>query len=256
MAERLQKILARAGLGSRRECEKLISAGRVKVNGEVAELGSKAEVGKDIIEVDGRKLNIAAEALTYVAIYKPRFVLSHREASLSKPFAALQRRRTILDYVDLPVRLFPVGRLDLESEGLMLLTNDGELANQIAHPRYGHEKEYRVLLAVRPDEDQLEALRHGVVLEDGYRTAPAKVWVAETLGRGAWVHFVLMEGRKRQIREMCRQVGLPIVRLIRIRMGSLPLGRLKPGEWRLLSPQEVEALRAKKLPKRGKTKDR
>ena len=251
MAERLQKILSRAGLGSRRECEKLISDGRVKINGAIAVLGSKAEAGKDLIELDGRKLSVPTEEFTYIAVYKPRFVLSHSESKTKKTSENLQRRKTILDYIDLPLRLFPVGRLDLESEGLMLLTNDGELANQIAHPRYGHEKEYRVLVATRPDEEQLKALRHGIVLEDGYRTAPAKVWVADTLGRGAWLHFVLTEGRKRQIREMCRQIGLPIVRLIRIRMGSLQLGRLKPGEWRFLTPQEVEELQMKKMPKKS-----
>jgi len=254
VAERLQKILSRAGLGSRRECEKLISEGRVKVNGAVALLGSKAEAGKDLIEVDGKRLSVPTEEFTYIAVYKPRFVLSHLESGMKKTSENFKRRKTVMDIIDLPLRLFPVGRLDLESEGLMLLTNDGELANQIAHPRYGHEKEYRVLVAVRPDEEQLEALRHGIVLEDGHRTAPVKVWVADTLGRGAWLHFVLTEGRKRQIREMCRQIGLPIVRLIRIRMGSLQLGRLKPGEWRYLTPQEVEALRAKRMPEKPRSR--
>ena len=245
ITERIQKILARAGFGSRRECEKFISDGRVKVNSERASLGSKADAIKDRIEVDGVLIKIRSEPLVYIAIYKPRFVLSHVDMNPNKRSSTYQRRKTILDFIDLPTRLFPVGRLDLESEGLMLLTNDGELANRITHPRYGHEKEYRVLLARHPDDKQLGALRRGVVLEDGYRTLPAKVWMAEDAGRGAWSHFILTEGRKRQIREMCGQLALPVVRLVRIRIGSLLLGRLKPGEWRFLSPQEVATLYGK-----------
>ena len=124
-----------------------------------------------------------------------------------------------------------------------MLTNDGDLANRLSHPRYGHEKEYRVLVAKRPDEDQLEAWRHGIVLSDGTRTRPAEVWVEETVGKGAWLRVILREGRKRQIREMCALTGLPVVRLIRVRIGPLRLHNLKPGEWRYLTEQEIAELK-------------
>ncbi len=236
MEERLQKILARAGWGSRRACEALITAGRVRVNGQIVEIGSKADPDNDTITVDGRKI-AAAEALVYVALNKPRGVLSAVEAPDPRP--------TVRSLVTLAGTLYPVGRLDVESEGLMLLTNDGELANRLTHPRYGHEKEYRVLVARRPDQDQLEAFRHGVVLEDGRRTLPAEVNFDSGFGKGAWLRIILREGRKRQIREMCALVGLPVVRIVRVRIGTLMLGTLKPREWRLLTEKEVAELKGK-----------
>ena len=235
MEERLQKILARAGFGSRRACETLITARRVIVNGQVASIGSKADPLVDHILVDGRPIK-AAEALQYVALHKPRGVLSAVEAPDPRP--------TVRDLVDLPGTLYPVGRLDIESEGLILLTNDGELANRLTHPRYGHEKEYRVLLTRRPDEQQLEAWRHGVVLEDGQRTAPAEVNLEGQAGEGAWLRVVMREGRKRQIRETAGRIGLRVQRIIRVRIGTLLLGNLKPRQWRVLTAQEVEALKS------------
>jgi 23S rRNA pseudouridine2605 synthase len=234
MEERLQKIMAKAGLGSRRDCEQIIAAGRVLVNGKAAILGSKADPEVDRIVVDGSLLK-KPESLAYIAMNKPRGVLSTTDAPDS--------RQTVRDLVPLPGTLYPVGRLDVESEGLILLTNDGDLANKLTHPRYGHEKEYRVLVAKIPDDAQLEAWRHGIVLEDGYRTAPASVSVDATAGKGAWMRVVLREGRKRQIREMGFRTGLPVVRIIRVRIGSLLLGGLKPGEWRTLSPKEVAVLK-------------
>lgn len=234
MEERLQKILARAGLGSRRSSEAIISAGRVRVNGKVAQLGEKADPEKDSITVDGRPLK-GAEKLTYVALNKPTGVLS----AVTSP----DPRPTVLDLVDVSQRLYPVGRLDVDSEGLMLLTNDGELANRLTHPRYGHEKEYRVLVARHPDEEQLDIWRRGVVMEDRSRTAPAQVEVEGFHGKGAWLRVVLREGRKRQIREVGQLIGLPVARIIRVRIGSLLLGNLKPGEWRNLTDQEVAALK-------------
>lgn len=234
--ERLQKILARAGYGSRRACEELITAGRVRVNDVVAVLGMKADAQQDRITVDGRPVRIE-ESPVYIAMYKPRNVLSTVRTQ--------DQRRTVLDLIDIPQRVFPVGRLDADSEGLIILTNDGELANRLTHPRFGHEKEYRVLVARRPDEEQLEAWQHGVVLEDGYRTAPAEVRVESHFGRGAWLRVVMREGRKRQIREIGRRLGLPVVRIIRVRIGTLRLGALKPGEWRLLTQEEVEELKGK-----------
>jgi 23S rRNA pseudouridine2605 synthase len=235
MEERIQKIMARAGLGSRRDCEVLIQAGRVRVNGVVAIIGGKADPSRDQITVDGNPL-AKSESLVYVAMHKPRGVLSTVEAP--------DPRRTVRDLVPLPGTLYPVGRLDVDSEGLILLTNDGDLANRLTHPRYGHEKEYRVLVARQPDHQQIEAWLHGVVLEDGYRTAPARVYIESKFGRGAWLRVVLNEGRKRQIREMGMRTGLPVVRIIRVRFGSLELGILKAGDWRLLTPREVIDLKS------------
>ncbi|HZM24284.1 MAG TPA: pseudouridine synthase [Anaerolineales bacterium] len=238
MPERLQKILAQAGYGSRRACEDFISAGRVRVNGQIATLGQKADPAVDKITVDGKPI-AAAELLTYIALYKPRNVLSTVERERGDD------RQTVRDLVDAPGHLYPVGRLDFESEGLVLMTNDGELTNQLTHPRFGHQKEYRVLLAKRPDPDQLEAWRRGVVLEDGYKTAPLDVRFESAQGKGAWVRVIMGEGRKRQIRETCKQLGLPIVRILRIRIGTLRVGNLKPRQWRHLTTQEVDELKGK-----------
>ncbi len=234
MEERLQKILARAGYGSRRACEELILAGRVTVNGRMAVLGAKADPTRDKISVDGKPL-AAPEEFVYVMIYKPRGVVS----TVSAP----DLRPAVRDLIPLPGTLYPVGRLDVDSEGLLLLTNDGELANRLTHPRYEHEKEYRVLVARHPDVEQLEAWRRGVVLEDGFHTRPAEVFLAGKQGKGAWLKVILREGHKRQIRETGKVLGLPVVKIIRVRMGSLRLGNLKPRQWRHLTPQEVKALK-------------
>lgn len=235
--ERVQKILARAGYGSRRASEELITAGRVKINGKAAILGSKADPHRDTITVDNQAI-AKEQPPVYIAVNKPQGVLS--EVSPDEP------RQTVRDLVPVPGHMFIVGRLDMESEGLILLTNDGELANRLSHPRYGHEKEYRVLVGSRPDERQLEALKHGVVLEDGYRTAPAQVRIDSLAGKGAWLQVILREGRKRQIREMGKQIGLPVLRILRIRIGTLLLGDLKPSAWRELRQEEVRALKVQK----------
>jgi 23S rRNA pseudouridine2605 synthase len=234
MEERLQKILARAGHGSRRACEELISAGRVSVNGRVAVLGTKADPSRDKIVVDGKPL-AAAEEFTYVMIYKPRGVVSTVSAPDPRP--------AVRDLVPLPGTLYPVGRLDVDSEGLLLLTNDGELANRLTHPRYEHEKEYRVLVARHPDVQQLDTWRRGLVLEDGFQTQPAEVFVTGKQGKGSWLKVVMKEGHKRQIRETGKTLGLPVVKIIRVRMGSLRLGNLKPRQWRHLTPEEVKSLK-------------
>jgi 23S rRNA pseudouridine2605 synthase len=242
-AERLQKILAQAGYGSRRACEDFISAGRVRVNGEIAKLGQKADPVKDRITVDGKPI-AAAEALVYIALHKPRFVLSTVEAE------AGDGRKTVRDLVDAPGHIHPVGRLDFESEGLVLMTNDGELTNRLTHPRYGHEKEYRVLLAKRPDQEQLEAWRRGIVLEDGHKTSPVDVRFESAQGKGAWVKVIMKEGRKRQIRETCKQLALPVVRIIRTRIGTLYLANLKPRQWRYLTITEVNELKGSEVVKK------
>jgi 23S rRNA pseudouridine2605 synthase len=234
MKERLQKILARAGYGSRRSCEELISAGRVRVYGQVAGLGDKADATQDQITVDGRPVK-RAEVLVYVALYKPRGVIS----TVTDP----DLRMAVRDLVPVEGTLYPVGRLDFDSEGLILMTNDGDLANKLTHPRYEHEKEYRVLVASHPDGEQLAKWRRGLVLEDGFKTAPADVYVVSKVGKGAWINVTLKEGYKRQIREMGKITGLPVVRIIRMRIGELRLGNLKSREWRYLTSQEVAALK-------------
>ena len=240
MQERLQKLLAQAGYGSRRACEDYIVNRRVFVNGKVAELGQKADLAVDTVTVDGKAL-AKREALVYIALYKPRNVLSAAEGQ--------DDRRTVRDLIPVTGHLYPVGRLDFDSEGLILMTNDGELTNKLTHPRYGHEKEYRVLLARKPDGEQIDAWRRGVVLEDGDKTQPAHVNFLSTSGKGAWIRVVMGEGKKRQIREVGKLLGLPVVRIVRMRIGTLKLGNLKPREWRYLTGDEVDALKGRDAPK-------
>jgi len=239
MQERLQKLLAQAGYGSRRACEQFIIAGRVHVNGQVAMLGQKADLTVDKVTMDGKPLP-KAETLTYIALYKPRNVLSAAEGQ--------DDRQTVRDLIPVEGHLYPVGRLDFDSEGLILMTNDGELTNRLTHPRFGHEKEYRVLLARRPDEKQLDTWRCGVVLEDGDKTAPAQVNFLSTLGKGAWIRAVMGEGKKRQIREIGNLLGLPVVKIIRLRIGTLKLGSLKPRQWRYLTADEIAELKGEEVP--------
>ncbi|MCW5876324.1 MAG: rRNA pseudouridine synthase [Anaerolineales bacterium] len=233
--ERLQKILARAGYGSRRAAEELISAGRVLVNGQRAELGAKADATRDAILVDGQRLKLAEELVCY-AVYKPRGVISTT--------AGPEPRRKVTDLVPGGEQLHLVGRLDLNSEGLMLLTNDGELTQRLTHPKFEQEKEYRVLVARQPDSEQLETWRRGVVLPDGTRSLPAEVRIEKPHGKGAWLRVVMREGRKREIREIARQLGLPVAKLLRIRIGALRVGNMQPGDWRPLTAEEVQALQS------------
>jgi 23S rRNA pseudouridine2605 synthase len=242
-SERVQKILAQAGFGSRRECEKLISAGRVTVNGKKIKLGDKADGFKDTIQVDRKPIKMAHEKV-YIALNKPRGILSDRDPS--------EMRRTIFDLVPKVGHIFAVGRLDYDSEGLILLTNDGDLANQLTHPRYEHEKEYQVQVVKRPDNEQISIWRRGVVLEDGYRTAPCHVSVISGDDKDAWLKVVLKEGKKRQIREVGNRIGLPVKRIIRIRIGTVTLGDLKPGAWRNLTMAEVSKLQKTVGPKQRK----
>lgn len=238
-AERLQKILAGAGVASRRASEEYIQAGRVRVNGVVAVLGQKADPLTDKITLDGRAIK-PAEHKIYIALNKPKWVLSTVEPERG------DSRQTVRDLIPGEERLYPVGRLDFDSEGLILMTNDGDLAQKLTHPSHGHVKVYRVLLARQPDHEQLGAWRRGVVLEDGYKTQPADVYVEKESGKGAWVRITMREGRKRQIREIGSLLGLPVVRILRLSIGTLQLGTLKPGEWRPLTPAEVDALKSGK----------
>ncbi|UCF62418.1 MAG: rRNA pseudouridine synthase [Anaerolineaceae bacterium] len=230
-SERLQKVLARSGYGSRRSCEALIKAGRVTINGQVAELGALADPEVDEIFVDGDQLK-PPEKKIYIMLNKPVGVLSSLRSQGGKP--------TVDELVKSRERLYPVGRLDLNSEGLLLLTNDGELTNRLTHPRYEHEKEYRVLLNKIPDASQLESWRRGVLLADGSKALPADVWLEND--QASWLRVVMRQGRKRQIRETARVLGLHVLKLIRVRIGTLKLGNLKPGQSRELSKNEIYKL--------------
>ncbi|MCK5342150.1 MAG: rRNA pseudouridine synthase [Candidatus Heimdallarchaeota archaeon] len=233
-AERVQKILAHAGYGSRRACEKFIEAGRVLVNGKRIKLGVKADPLVDDIVFDGQSIKKSVKKV-YIALHKPRGVIS---STVSQSDA-----QTVLDLVPSSGGLYPVGRLDIESEGLILLTNDGDLTNLLTHPRYEKEKEYKVLVAKKPDQKQLESWRRGVVLADGHKTGGVDVYYDRSKGKGSWLKVVMKEGHKRQIRETARVLGLPVVKLIRIRIGSLLLGNLKPREHRHLNDREVKQLK-------------
>jgi 23S rRNA pseudouridine2605 synthase len=244
MKERLQKILARAGYGSRRSTEVIIVAGRVTVNGvRVTELGVQADAAVDRIEVDGAPIVLEAP-LVYLAMNKPYGILT----TVHDP----QGRRTVMDLLppDLPPHVFPVGRLDRDTEGLLLLTNDGEFAHRLAHPRYELDKEYYALVKGVPPSAAIESLRRGVEIE-GRRTFPAQVDVVTTPPYGhrpreghAWLKLVIHEGRRRQVRLMCAAVGHPVRTLVRTRIGEVLLGRLAAGKTRPLSRREVASLKA------------
>ena len=245
--ERLQKILSQAGVASRRAAEKLIAGGRVTVNGAtVTEMGVKADPAADDIRVDGRRVK-AAGRLRYILLYKPTGVVTTR----SDP----QRRRTVVDCLrGVREYVYPVGRLDYDSEGLVLLTNDGELAALLMHPRHDVPRMYEVRVAGVPDDDALERLRRGIPL-DGRRTRPAEVVLlnrrASSVRSSAGGHartdgllrITLREGRNRQLRRMCEAIGHPVRALKRVKIGPIADPRLTPGDWRELTPAEVLALR-------------
>jgi 23S rRNA pseudouridine2605 synthase len=228
--ERLQKVLARAGLASRRACEELIADGRVTVHGEVADLGRRVDPTSDVIEVDGALVPIAPGLVHYL-LNKPAGVVTTAADTHGRP--------TVVELVPDDPRVFPVGRLDADTEGLLLLTNDGELTHRLTHPSFGVEKEYLASVEGDPSPATLRRLREGVELEDGV-TAPAK---ASRVSPGV-IRLTIHEGRNRQVRRMCEAVGHPVTRLVRTRIGSLADRRLKPGEWRPLTAAEVRALTA------------
>jgi 23S rRNA pseudouridine2605 synthase len=235
--ERLQKILARAGLASRREAERWIAEGRVTVNGSVIrKLGSRADPAKDSIKVDGKRIKPAAAPL-YYALHKPPGVITtlndpeHRP-DLTPYLARLGEKR----------RLFPVGRLDYNTTGLLLLTNDGEFALRLTHPRFGVKKVYRAKLSACPTNEDLARLRKGINLEDGM-SAPARARVIEKLRKNAWVEIEVQEGRKREVRRIFEALGFFVEKLVRIKVGSVSLGALPPGELRPLSQIEVASLK-------------
>ncbi len=231
---RLQKLISQAGLASRREAEKWIEAGKVVVNDRTAQLGDRADPAIDHIEVNGRVL-VAAEEKVAVLLNKPRGYVS----TLKDP----ENRRLVTDLVrHIPQRLFPVGRLDYNTEGLLLLTNDGDLAQQISHPRYGIDKTYLVKVRGRLTPEIIRKLEYGVTLEDG-KTAPAKVQGVRMVGHNCWFELTIHEGRNRQVRRMCEALGLAVIRLKRVRLGFLDLTGVETGRYRLLTQHEIARLK-------------
>jgi len=233
--ERLQKVLASVGLGSRRACEILIEEERVTVNGEIAVLGRRVDPEADRIEVDRVRVPVRPGLVSYL-LNKPRGVVS----TASDP----QGRPTVVDLVPAVPRIFPVGRLDTDTEGLLILTNDGDLAHRLTHPSFGVDKEYLAQVDGTPTPADLRRLRFGIELEDGI-TAPAR---ASVVSAGA-VKLTIHEGRNRQVRRMLEAVGHPVLRLVRTRIGPLADRRLRPGEWRVLEIEEVRALEAAAVPR-------
>jgi 23S rRNA pseudouridine2605 synthase len=236
-SERLQKVMASAGVASRRKSEELILQGRVTVNRKVVtELGTKVDPAHDEIRVDGEPIQVESRKV-YIMLNKPRGILSTMED---------ERGRSALgEIVSLPARLYPVGRLDATSEGLILLTNDGELANFLTHPRYRHEKEYLVLVNGHPSEKTLESWQRGVLLDDKL-TAPARVTAVDSQRDSTLLRVQMHEGRKRQIRRVASLLGHPVRELRRVRLGPLQLGSLELGQWRYLTAKEIGELESLK----------
>jgi pseudouridine synthase len=237
---RIQKLIASSGLCSRRQAEQWIREGRVQVNGRVAALGSRADPEKDSVKLDGRRVRPPAGAKTYLLLNKPKgYVTAVWDPS---------RRDTVLDLVPRSLRraVKPVGRLDVQTEGLLLLTDDGDLALLVTHPSVGCPKEYRVKVSGAPSEEKLDRLRRGIHL-DGARTRPCEIVRLRTTEAGqrgnAWLSVVLREGRSRQIRRMFESIGHPVSKLKRVAIGPLRDDRLPPGAVRPLSPHEVESLK-------------
>lgn len=236
--ERIQKVMAEQGLCSRRAAEQIIGEGRVKVNGHPVSLGDKMDVGRDTLMIDGERVSLVKkQEYHYLALYKPRgFVTTTSDE---------RGRKTVMDLLaDYPVRVFPVGRLDKDSEGLLLFTNDGDFANLMMHPSHGVSKLYRVTVRPRAEESQVIALSKGVQLDDGTFTQPAVINVVVDEPGRTVLEMTIKEGKNRQIRRMCEAVGLEVIRLRRSAVGAVKLGMLQPGQYRALTKTEVAALRA------------
>lgn len=235
--QRIQKVLAEQGICSRRAAEKLIEEGRVKLNGRPVGLGDKMDPAADLVSVDGERVYIPKKReMHYYMLHKPRgFITTTNDE---------RGRKTVMDLVaDAPVRVYPVGRLDKDSEGLLLLTNDGEFANLLTHPSHGVSKLYRVTVRPHATEEQIIALTDGVTLDDGSVTQPAVIRVVTDEPERTVLEMTIREGKNRQIRRMCEAVGLDVIRLRRTAVGAVKLGMLQPGQYRELTPQEVKALR-------------
>lgn len=244
MAERLHVAIARAGLCSRRQAEKLVSQGRVAVNGTVIrEQGTQVDPSRDIVTVDQKPIPQPGGSVTML-LNKPKGVVTTAKDPQGRP--------TVMDLLrGVRERVFPVGRLDYQTEGLLLLTNDGELSQLLQHPRHGISKTYHAKVKGIPREDALDRLRKGITL-DGRPTAPARVKRSASTGRNTWLDITIREGRNRQIRRMCAKVGHPVMKLKRVRYGPLTLKNLKPGTYRTLDSNEVRRLyqEAEQTPKK------
>jgi 23S rRNA pseudouridine2605 synthase len=232
---RLNKFLALAGVASRREADRWIQEGRVSVNNQVVEeLGLKVDEDKDVVRVDGRRIRVESRPVHIVLNKPPGYLVT-----LKDPF----RRPTVKALLPASLgRIFPVGRLDLETEGLLVLTNDGELAFRLSHPRYGVKRVYLAKVKGEPSKESLSRLERGVRLE-GEKTAPAKAALLAPGQKSSWLRLEIREGRKREVREMCRAVGHPVLELRRVEFAGLGLGTLRPGQWRHLEPGEVRRLK-------------
>ena len=232
--QRVQKLMAQADIGSRRKCEEIIRAGRVRVNGKVIQLGAKADPLQDSVLVDGARISGSFEPL-YFVVNKPKGVLSTNQAPEG------DTRPTIRELIDVPGHLFTIGRLDADSEGLMILTNDGELANKVSHPRYEHTKTYKVVVKGKPTRETLGKWESGIWLDDS-RTAACSVKILEASKGASTLRIVMVEGRKRQIRRIASILGHPVIRLVRTQIGQLGLGTLRKGAWYQLEQTEVQAM--------------
>jgi 23S rRNA pseudouridine2605 synthase len=232
VAERLQKVLAHAGLASRRAVEEMIAAGRVSVNGEPARLGQKIDPSKDEVQVDGSRVPLHADLVWYL-VNKPAGVVT----TASDP----EGRPTVVDLVDAPTRVWPVGRLDIDSEGLVLLTNDGDLTHHLTHPSFEVPKTYLVEISGGLSDQAVRELLRGIELDDG-PAAATRVHVVDRRAGATLAEITITEGRNRQVRRMLEAVGSKVLRLVRVSVGPLMLGRLKPGRARRLGPEEVRTL--------------
>jgi len=229
-AERIQKILADRGLASRRKAEEWIREGRVTVNGKIAVIGQKADPERDTVKVDGRRIAVSPEKM-YLLFYKPRNVVT----TLADP----EGRTTVMDFLPpSKLRLFPVGRLDYDAEGVILLTNDGELAHRLAHPSQEVARTYWVKVQGKPEREEMQRLSRGIRLEDGM-TAPCGIKPLRQTEGNTWVEMTLREGRNRQVKRMWEKLGYPVLKLKRVAFAGLKPGALRPGEHRLLVPAEV-----------------
>ncbi|MBZ0293740.1 MAG: rRNA pseudouridine synthase [Anaerolineae bacterium] len=236
MKERVQKLMAQANIGSRRACETLIEQGRVKVNGAFITLGDKADPATDTIEVDGERLHFDTQPKRYIALNKPRNVVSSNRSQHG------DKRSTVRDLVPVEGHLFTIGRLDAESDGLIVLTNDGELANKLTHPRYQHTKTYKVTVYGLPTAEALHQWETGVHLDEDGMTAPCAVQVIKGDKGFTTLRVIMTEGKKRQIRRVASKLGFPVRHLTRTHIGRFSIGTLRPGEWRDLTQDEVKAL--------------
>ncbi len=236
MKERVQKLMAQANKGSRRACEEIIRQGRVRVNGVVIKLGDQADPNTDVIEVDGEKLLFSGERKRFIAFNKPKHVVSTDELHEG------DTRKMVRDFIPFEEHLFSIGRLDADSEGLMVLTNDGELANRLTHPRYRHTKTYKVVVAGLPTQETVNRWQNGVFLEEDGQTAPCYVKITDGSPKETTLRIVMTEGKKRQIRRVAVLLGHPVKSLTRTHIGKLALGTLRQGEWRELTPKDVKAL--------------